>query len=67
MLFRSVNKTTREYILNSSSTEPNNVSLEYAFLQVKIKENQVQSASYGLDVRKAPDQLSKTQLECKFI
>lgn len=62
-----VNKTTREYILNSSSTEPNNVSLEYAFLQVKIKENQVQSASYGLDVRKAPDQLSKTQLECKFI
>ncbi|MCR4530602.1 hypothetical protein [Acinetobacter venetianus] len=61
-----VDKVNREYLLNSSSTEPNNTSLDYSFVQVKIKENQVQSASAGLDSRKAPDQLQTTQLQCSF-
>ncbi len=61
-----VDKANREYLLNSSSTEPNNTSLDYSFVQVKIKENQVQSASAGLDNRKAPDQLQTTQLQCSF-
>ncbi|HIQ33404.1 MULTISPECIES: hypothetical protein [Acinetobacter] len=61
-----VDKANREYLLNSSSTEPNNTSLDYSFVQVKIKENQVQSASAGLDSRKAPDQLQTTQLQCNF-
>lgn len=61
-----VDKANREYLLNSSSTEPNNTSLDYSFVQVKIKENQVQSASAGLDNRKAPDQLKTTQLQCSF-
>ncbi|WAU72150.1 hypothetical protein [Acinetobacter sp. TR11] len=62
-----VNKDSSEYLLNSSSTEPNNTALQYSFVQVKIKANKVLSASAGLDIRKAPDQLQTTQLECSFI
>ncbi len=61
-----VNKANAEYLLNSSSTEPNNSTLQYNFIQVKIKANQVLSASAGLDNRKAPDQLQTTQLQCNF-
>lgn len=61
-----VNKTNHEYLLNSSTTESNNTSLQYAFVQIKIKANQVISASAGLDTRKAPDQLQTTQLQCSF-
>ena len=59
--------TKSEYLLNSSSPEPNNDSLKYAFVQVHIKANQVLSAQAGLDSRKAPDeQLQETQLQCNF-
>ncbi|NNP69849.1 hypothetical protein [Acinetobacter sp. Ac_5812] len=61
-----VDKANAEYLLNSSSTEPNNSTLQYNFIQVKIKVNQVVSASAGLDSRKAPDQLQTTQLQCNF-
>lgn len=61
-----VDKTNHEYLLNTSSTEPNNTSLQYTFIQVKIKANQVLSASAGLDNRKAPDQLQTTELQCSF-
>lgn len=61
-----VNKANAEYLLNSSSTEPNNSTLQYNFIQVKIKANQVLSASSGLDNRKAPDQLQTIQLQCNF-
>ncbi|MFW1951504.1 hypothetical protein [Acinetobacter beijerinckii] len=61
-----VDKANNQYILNSSSTEPNNPTLQYTFVQVQIKSNQVMSASAGLDSRKAPDQLQTTQLECSF-
>ncbi|MGR0304146.1 hypothetical protein [Acinetobacter beijerinckii] len=61
-----VDKANNQYILNSSSTEPNNATLQYTFVQVQIKSNQVMSASAGLDSRKAPDQLQTTQLECSF-
>ncbi|KXZ70985.1 hypothetical protein AVENLUH5627_01243 [Acinetobacter venetianus] len=61
-----VDKTNHEYLLNSSSTATNSPSLEYSFVQVKIKENKVQSASAGLDNKKAPDQLKTTQLQCNF-
>ena len=59
--------TKSEYLLNSSSPEPNNDSFKYAFIQVHIKANQVLSAQAGLDSRKAPDeQLQETQLQCNF-
>ncbi|ENW05078.1 hypothetical protein [Acinetobacter beijerinckii] len=61
-----VDKANNQYILNSSSTEPNNATLQYTFVQVQIKSNQVMSANAGLDSRKAPDQLQTTQLECSF-
>lgn len=61
-----VDKTNFEYLLNSSSTEPNNSTLQYNFVQLKVKANQVLSASAGLDSRKAPDQLQTTQLQCNF-
>ncbi|WP_151775880.1 hypothetical protein [Acinetobacter colistiniresistens] len=61
-----VDKVNSEYLLNSSSTEPNNSTLQYNFIQLRIKQNQVLSASAGLDGRKAPDQLQTTQLQCKF-
>ena len=59
--------TKSEYLLNSSSPEPNNDSLKYAFVQVHIKANQVLSAQAGFDSRKAPDeQLQETQAQCSF-
>lgn len=61
-----VDKVNAEYLLNSSSTEPNNSTLQYSFIQIKVKKNQVLSASTGLDSRKAPDQLQTTQLQCNF-
>lgn len=61
-----VDKANFEYLLNSSSTEPNNSTLQYNFIQIRIKANQVISASAGLDNRKAPDQLQSTQLQCSF-
>lgn len=61
-----IDKTNFEYLLNSSSTEPNNSTLQYNFIQIRIKANQVVSASAGLDHRKAPDQLQSTQLQCSF-
>lgn len=61
-----VDKTNFEYLLNSSSAEPNNSTLQYNFVQLKVKANQVLSASAGLDSRKAPDQLQTTQLQCNF-
>ncbi|USA48106.1 hypothetical protein NDN11_08350 [Acinetobacter sp. C26M] len=61
-----VDKANFEYLLNSSSTEPNNSTLQYSFVQLKIKANQVLSASAGLDSRKAPDQLQTTQVQCNF-
>ena len=61
-----VNKVNHEYLLNSSSTTPENAALEYTFVQVNIKANQVLSASAGVDNRKAPDQLQTTQLQCNF-
>ncbi|MFW1836991.1 hypothetical protein ACG9XS_00155 [Acinetobacter gyllenbergii] len=61
-----VNKDNFEYLLNSSSAEPNNSTLQYTFIRVKVKANQVLSASAGLDSRKAPDQLQTTQLQCNF-
>lgn len=61
-----VDKANFEYLLNSSSTEPNNSTLQYNFIQIRIKANQVISASAGLDNRKAPDQLQTTQLQCSF-
>ncbi|WP_151742808.1 hypothetical protein [Acinetobacter sp. TUM15113] len=59
-----VDKANSEYLLNSSSTQPNNSTLQYNFIQLRIKQNQVLSASAGLDSRKAPDQLQTTQLQC---
>ena len=61
-----VDKTTHEYLLNSSSSQPTNPTFQYNFIQIKIKANQVISASAGLDNRKAPDQLQTTQLQCSF-
>lgn len=61
-----VDKTTHEYLLNSSSSTPNNSSLQYNFVQIQIRNNQVLSASAGLDNRKAPDQLQSTVLQCSF-
>lgn len=61
-----VNKTTHEYLLNSSSSQPTNTTFQYNFIQIQIKANQVVSASAGLDNRKAPDQLQTTQLQCSF-
>ncbi|MCH7312959.1 hypothetical protein [Acinetobacter sp. ANC 3882] len=61
-----VDKANFEYLLNSSSTEPNTSTLQYSFVQLRIKANQVLSASAGLDNRKAPDQLQTTQLQCNF-
>lgn len=61
-----VDKANFEYLLNSSSAEPNNSTLQYSFIQLKVKANQVLSASAGLDSRKAPDQLQTTQLQCNF-
>jgi hypothetical protein len=61
-----VDKTTHEYILNSSSSQPTNPTFQYNFIQIRIKANQVISASAGLDNRKAPDQLQSTQLQCSF-
>ncbi|WP_343578602.1 hypothetical protein [Acinetobacter sp.] len=61
-----IDKTNFEYLLNSSSTEPNNSTLQYNFIQIRIKANQVVSASAGLDHRKAPNQLQSTQLQCSF-
>ncbi|RZF54528.1 hypothetical protein EXE30_04715 [Acinetobacter halotolerans] len=59
-------KENHEYLLNSSSPEPSNNNLQYQFVQVNIKANQVLGASAGLDSRKAPDQLQSTQLQCSF-
>ncbi|ENW81374.1 hypothetical protein F909_02665 [Acinetobacter sp. ANC 3929] len=61
-----VDKSNFEYLLNSSSAEPNNSTLQYNFVQLKVKANQVLSASAGLDSRKAPDQLQTTLLQCNF-
>ena len=61
-----VDKATHLYLLNSSTTEPDNAALEYTFVQVNIKANQVLGASAGVDTRKAPDQLKSTQLQCSF-
>lgn len=61
-----VNKADHEYLLNSSSPEPKQGELQYEFVQLHLKENQVLSASAGLDSRKAPDQLQSTQLQCNF-
>ncbi|QER39554.1 hypothetical protein F2A31_07440 [Acinetobacter suaedae] len=61
-----VNKADHEYLLNSSSPEPKQGELQYQFVQLHLKENQVLSASAGLDRRKAPDQLQSTQLQCNF-
>lgn len=61
-----VDKTTHQYLLNSSSSQPTNATFQYNFIQIQIKANQVISASAGLDHRKAPDQLQTTQLQCNF-
>ncbi|MDF8293537.1 hypothetical protein P1I32_014360 [Acinetobacter baumannii] len=54
------------YLLNSSSSEPNNSTQQYNFIQLNIKANKIVSAQAGLDSRKAPDVLQTTQLECSF-
>ncbi len=54
------------YLLNSSSSEPNNSTQQYNFIQLHIKANKIISAQAGLDSRKAPDVLQTTQLECSF-
>ncbi|EPH3191945.1 hypothetical protein PXI25_003007, partial [Acinetobacter baumannii] len=54
------------YLLNSSSSEPNNSTQQYNFIQLHIKANKIVSAQAGLDSRKAPDVLQTTQLECSF-
>ncbi|MCH7335152.1 hypothetical protein [Acinetobacter sp. NIPH 2699] len=61
-----VDKENHEYLLNSSSLEPSHSDLQYRFVQVNIKANQVLSASAGFDSRQAPDQLQNTQLQCQF-
>ncbi len=61
-----LDQATHEYLLNSSSSQPTNPTLQYHFIQIRIKANQVISASAGLDHRKAPDQLQSTQLQCNF-
>ncbi|MEO9278391.1 hypothetical protein ABFY81_00575 [Acinetobacter sp. WA-87] len=54
------------YLLNSSSSEPNNSTQQYNFIQLHIKANKIVSAQAGLDSRKAPDVLQTKQLECSF-
>jgi len=54
------------YLLNSSSSEPNNSTQQYNFVQLHIKANKIVSAQAGLDSRKAPDVLQTKQLECSF-
>ncbi|MBJ8505824.1 hypothetical protein I6M96_12555 [Acinetobacter seifertii] len=54
------------YLLNSSSSEPNNSTQQYNFIQLHIKANKIVSAQAGLDSRKAPDVLQTIQLECSF-
>ncbi|MFP0717563.1 hypothetical protein ACLDYC_08370 [Acinetobacter baumannii] len=49
------------YLLNSSSSEPNNSTQQYNFIQLHIKANKIVSAQAGLDSRKAPDVLQTTQ------
>ncbi len=61
-----MNKADHEYLLNSSSPEPKQGELQYEFVQLHLKENQVLSASAGLDSRKAPEQLQSTLLQCNF-
>lgn len=59
-------EATRQYLLNSSSSEPTLENRQYQFIQLRIQQNKVLGAVAGLDQRQAPDSLQTKQLECNF-
>lgn len=61
-----VNASTNDYILNSGSAEPSNNSQQYPFIQLKIKDNKILSATAGLDKHTSPAQLETEKLSCNF-